>query len=397
MKKGYLLKILPIVLCAFVLMCINAKAFGTDLTPGEMARNVEENQSNNQDNNSNESMPIEETSDGEEEDDTYYGDLYLINDDSEYVIDKVIDGNVFIIGNNIKITGEINGSLFALAKDTIEIAENAYVLHSAYLCADNIVMNGNAYDMYCASNKFQMSEKALVYRDLKTFADKASLAGNIGRNVDICAQTITIPNDANKLIIFGNLNYTANNEILNLNKEVSVKKEVNFTKYEKNENDGKTTGDYVINAIATIAFDVVLYTLFIFLAPKFIQKTKDYVSTKGLIAFAIGLGFTVLVPVLSLILMLTGIGVGIAFLLLFAYCAVLMLNACVVSITANEFIANKMNLSNNRAKKILMIIPVSLVIWLLRKIPILGSWVSIIVFLCGVGIVVFYQFTKNRE
>ena len=196
------------------------------------------------------------------------------------------------------------------------------------------------------------------------------------------------------LTIRGNLNYEAKNEIADMEK-ATITGEVKYlesTEYE--ENMGDVVIDYIFAAIGTVVFDLIMYIAISFFAPKFVEKAKDYASTKGLLAFAIGIAFTILVPFIALLLCMIGVGAGTAVLLLLLYAAILMVNAFAVTLVTNEFIASKLSLKEDKLKKGLLLIPVSLVIWALRKIPFIGSWISIIVFLCGVGIVILYQFDR---
>ena len=151
----------------------------------------------------------------------------------------------------------------------------------------------------------------------------------------------------------------------------------------------------VMSVIGTIVFDIAVYLYLLFLAPKFIEKSKQYVSTKGLLGLAIGLAFTIIVPMLCFILLMTGVGSGLSVLLVLIYSVVLMLNACITSIVTNEFISSKLNFANNTLKKVLLLIPISSIIWIIRKIPLIGSLISIAVFLFGIGIIIFYQFDKK--
>lgn len=50
-----------------------------------------------------------------DENGTHKGDLYIVSTDRNYVLDKTVDGNAFIVGTNVKITGKVNGSLFVCA------------------------------------------------------------------------------------------------------------------------------------------------------------------------------------------------------------------------------------------------------------------------------------------
>ena len=136
----------------------------------------------------------------------------------------------------------------------------------------------------------------------------------------------------------------------------------------------------------TIAFDLALYLLLCLIAPKFVKKAKDYVSVHGLLAVAIGLAFTILVPIIAFIFLLTGVLAGIGVFMALVYSVVLMINAFIVSVVANEFIADKLKI-DDKFKKGLLLVPVSLVLWALRKIPFIGGIISIFVFLAGVGVV----------
>ena len=48
-------------------------------------------------------------------------------------------------------------------------------------------------------------------------------------------------------------------------------------------------------------------------------------------------------------------------------------------------------------KKGLLLSGVSLAVWILRKLPFIGSFVSVIICLCGIGIVILYQFDKIKK
>ena len=52
---------------------------------------------------------------------------------------------------------------------------------------------------------------------------------------------------------------------------------------------------------------------------------------------------------------------------------------------------------DDKFKKGLLLVPVSLVLWALRKIPFIGGIISIFVFLAGVGVVCTYQYDKRKE
>ena len=198
------------------------------------------------------------------------------------------------------------------------------------------------------------------------------------------------------MFVGNNLNYSSNSEIEHA-EDITVRGEIKFEKDEEEVEDKNVVLDYVMDALQNIVFSIAIYAILIFLAPKFVEKSKEYLSTRGLLATAIGLAFTIIVPIVAIVLLFTGIGVSLAFTFAFVYILVLMLSTAIVTITINEYVCGKVEKLNSTWKKILMIIPVALVLYLIKQIPFLGGIVSIVVFFAGVGIVILYQFSKRKK
>lgn len=386
MNKSKIFKIILLITTISLVLLLGTKVFGTEPEDGtNLISDIGEPTVPNENENS-------QTNTDEEE--VHEGDLYIGSTKTNYVMDKLVDGNAFIFGQNVKITGKVNGSVFILASGNVEIDKDAYIACQLFVFADDVTINGMALDVYAAGQTLELGESALIYRDMKATFDKIKLAGNIGRDVSLYSENITAPEEG--LNIYGDLKYEAKSKIVNEDK-IQMGGKITYTPMKEKT---KGAADIIINgifgALGTIIFDVLLYIALIFIAPKFIEKSKEYVSTKGLLAFAIGLAFLVIVPIIAFLLLLTGFLGGLGVFMLFVYAAVLMINAFVFSIIANEFIASKLNIED-KLKKGFLLVPVSLVLWLIRKIPVIGSLISIIVCLCGIGVVAYYQFDKRRQ
>lgn len=397
MKKTITLILVMLISLLCLSTSVMAAQMPENVMPGDLARTAGEN--TNEDDGV---MPInldEESTNGNDnghshnDAELYEGDLYIASTDMEYVMDKAVNGNVFIVGKNVKITGQIYGSLFVFS-DKVTIDKDAYITSHIFTCADTVSISGTMFDVYSASRNLIVNENTIIYRDIKGVAENVYLGGIVERDVSLTAEKIEISEQENGLMIGRNFTYETENELTGLDK-ARILGETKFIKYV--EENGNVVSDYIVSAVGTVLFDIVLYMLLLFLAPKFIEKSKEYVSTKGLLAFAIGLAFTIIVPILAFILMITGVGAGLGMFAIFVYATVLMMNAFIVAATANEFIASKIKISEDKLKKSLLLIPVSLVIWGLRKLPVVGTGISILVFLCGIGIVILYQFDKRRK
>lgn len=368
--------------------CLSTRVLCSDIMPisetGELINDEPENDSNQTDGNQ-----VTE----HENHNIHEGDLYVVAKNREYVMDKMVDGNVFIFANSVKVTGAVNGSLFICASN-IEIDKEAYIACPVFVVADKVVVNGMVLDMYSLSNTLKLGESATVYRQMIASASKMELAGIVGRDAFLYGKDVNVTDES--FTVYGNLSYEAKKEIENKDR-LNVEGETKFKAFTENEeNAGDVILDYVFSAIGTVAFDIILYLCLLFLAPKFVNKAKEYVSTRGLLAFAIGLAFFVIVPIISLLFLMTGILGGLGVFGMFIYGAILMINAFAVVVVANEFIADKFKVED-KLKKGLLLLPVSLVLWALRKIPVIGTWISIIVCLGGIGVVLLYQFDRRKE
>ncbi len=396
MKKSKILIATLVISIVLSIISINTIVLATDVKEGARTQATDENTSNN------DIEPISEDEHDHNDIEIHEGDLYVMYGEDDYksqtyVMDKYVNGNVFIFGQDVKITGQISGSLFVFASK-LTIDEQAYIACHTFACTQEMKMNGATTDMYAFAGDFDMSSTGAIMRDLKLASENANIYGQIGRDVDIAGTNINVYKDEKaKAFIGGNLNYSSGNEIANIDK-ITVNGTVNFTEEkEKETSTEETMSDYIYDGIENIIFSFIIYVSLIFLAPKFVEKSKEYVSTKGLIATAIGLGFTILLPIVAFILLCTGIGVSISLILLMIYFILLMINSAIVSIVANEYISTKVPAINSTWKKILMIIPVSLAIYLIRQIPFIGGWVTAIVLFAGVGIAILYQFDKRKK
>lgn len=403
MKSKLKLCVVLSILIALLTFCFNTNVFATDLENDEnnVVTTSEETNSITEEN-----IVSSDDNDGTSEDemvDIYNGDLYVLfneNNDynsSTYVMDKNVDGNVFIFGQDVKITGRINGSLFIFAS-TVTIEESAYVGCHVFAFADRITMSGFTYDMYAAATEFQLTQSGVAYRDLKVSANTAYLYGSVGRNIDIVGNNIDVYADSdNCLYVAGNINYTSSRVIEDLDK-ITVNGGINYTEAVEDTTNENEVANYIYDGLENVVFTLVAYLVLIFLAPKFIEKSKEYASVRGLLALAIGVAFTILVPVVSIVLIFTTACSGIAWTLLMTYGVVLMLNCAITTIIINELITSKVLKFNETWKKVLMIIPISIVVFALRQIPyFIGTFITAAIFLIGVGTIILYQFDKRKD
>ena len=382
------LKILLILVT--ILSLISTFSLATDdtaavTTSDDIAANSEDNTSGTEGETNNENSENTVTEDNKAE---VNNDLYLA--DTEVTISDTVNGNAFVIAETLTVTGQIGGDLFVMAK-TINIEGQIY--GNVFALADTITLNGLIYDLYATCGTLNVSYDGVAYRDLKVNCNKATINGVIGKNINISTNTsLTLESDC---IIYGDLNYSAPNEI-----EVAegvVTGNVNYKNLSNiNVNNSDSAVDYVLALLMTIIYTLVIWLLMTKLAPKFYGKVTSLTSKKMLLAFVIGLVSIIVIPVVSILLLITAVAAPVALLLMVVYGLVIAISSAVLAITLASKLANKVKVLA-KLNNLLAVIIVTIVLWALKLIPVAGGIISFLVVLTGFGMVIMSLFNKKEK
>ena len=325
--------------------------------------------------------------------DIHSGDLYLFSDN--VVMDQLVDGNVFIFGSNVEVTGRLNGSLFVFG-EKVTLNDTSYVAQSIYACANELVVEGVATDLYALASKIDMS--GVIYRDLRVATDNFSFSGGVGRDAFVESSTFNFSTDAETgAIIYGNLTYSSNEE-LSLSKELVVGN-INYSPKvitEETKSVQEIILDKVMNFLETLLYTVVVFVLAVLLAPKFVEKSSSFIGTKSFAAFGTGLGIFILAIVVSFALLFSYIGIPLAFALFTLFVLMMSISFAVTATCITYKVKEKFNI-NKKYLTFITLIVVTLVLWALKLVPYVGGIISAIISLVGFGITLLYLFTKNKK
>lgn len=335
-------------------------------------------------------IPIEENSatNTPQEDDYKKGDVYLTGDN--ITIDYIVDGNLFVCANTVTINSQIGGDAFVCAKNLI-INEEGYVFSNLFAISDSVEIKGVVYDVYSTSKDFTISN-GYVYRDLKVFCKNLNINGNVGRNAFVNCSNINFNTDGNTNgSIFGNLNYSSNAE-LSIPEDL-VSGTVTFDKIQKSFNT--SIGSIILDLGNFIAFLLIIWLLCLWLTPKFLKNTSSYVGKKTLPILGYGLLALIAIPIVSLIFILLQLTSGISFILLGFYILAIILSRSLFTITANNYICSKLNINKNLGIFGTLIIS-GIIIWAITQIPYVGTIISLIITILGLGILT-YSIVPKRE
>lgn len=326
-------------------------------------------------------------------------DLYLCED--EVNIDYIVDGNVFIIANKVTINSQIGGDAFILAKDVV-IEKDGYIFNNIFTCAQSITIKGVAYDVFAFSQNLNISN-GFVYRDLKTLCQTLNINGTIGRNAFVSANDInfntenTDSEQSKKGVIYGNLEYSSAKEI-NISDDI-VLGEVKFNEIHsnfKNMNIGSIIANYILDLGTFLAFILIIWLVCLWIAPKFLNSTNNYVGKISWKVLGYGLLTLVVIPLISIVLIFLQLTSSIALLLIALYILALVISKALFTITANNYLCTKLNINANSGI-FGMLVVTGIIIWVLRTLPFIGSIISFVITILGLGILVMTLLPKNSK
>ena len=323
-----------------------------------------------------------------EEPNWFNSDLFQIEDTVN--MNAVVDGNAFIIGKDVTISGEVGGDLFVIAnKLTID---GGYVYSSIFAIANEITINGSIYDLYAKCNTFNLETNGSIYRDIKLDATNVNISGKIKRNAYISTNTLNIVEDAGQLIS-GNLNYSSNQEATI--PQDTVAGEINFTKSVPTESSRKSVASYIVDFAKTIIFTLVVALLLFWLAPKFVEKIRNTSGSRVFAALGIGIISPICIGIACIILLVSIVALPISISLALVYLILAIAGKSITSIYLGNLLTNKMKAEGNK-KIILFTLLSSAILWVINLIPVLGSIVGFIATLLGIGLVIINLFRKKE-
>jgi len=316
-------------------------------------------------------------------------DLFLCEEN--IVIEGIVDGNVFAIGNSVTVNAEIGGDLFVMAENFN--LDGGYIYSSIFGLANTMNINGIAYDIYAACDNFTLEEDGYVYRDLKLTSQNVTINGKVRRDAYISCANMTFSELANTYI-YGNLEYSSNTEIAIPENAVTG----NITYNISGEKEQSTSVlSYVISILVSLGLlllnTFVITLLAIWLTPNFVKKVSNMGIRNALIALPIGLVALIAIPVISILVIFSIIGMSLSFALLGIYFLLIAFSLAFASMVVAGIITKKFKLEG-KVKFVLITLASTIVLWILSLIPFIGGIIGFLTLILGLGTVIFNLFRK---
>lgn len=327
------------------------------------------------------------------EESIHNGDLYLF-DDKDIVMDKLVDGNVFILGKNVEITGQINGNLFVCANN-IKFNES-YVRYSIFACANSVYYNGACNDLYVATSNLETTYESYVIRDLKTINSNTVLKSAIGRDVDLRCNTVDFGSEDKIPVIYGNLRYSANNQMEIPEGVIGGEGKVIYTKPTEVSNKVNVF-DILIGFGICIATALIVFTVIEKATPNFAEKisNKKLSVIEILKALLVGLVSILVVIIAFVLLLISSVGIELGFILLLLF--------VVLCLVAVPVLAIKITVALKPALKIektyifyLVLALVSIILHGIKLIPVVGGLLGFLIKTIAIGLIISLFITHKE-
>lgn len=313
-------------------------------------------------------------------------DVYLTGDDVK--VDYIVDGNLFILANTVTISSQIGGDAFICAK-TINVEKEGYIYSNLFAAANEVNISGVVYDLYTTANTLNIN--GYVYRDIRTSSDTLNFSGVIGRNAYVYSKNIEISSNSdgqssvtNKATIYGDLNYSSSSEASI--PEGTVTGSVNYSPV-TTSTKSKFISSYILALGRFVVTVLVIWLLYLWLAPKFLENTGVLLSKKLLPVIGSGILTPIIFVIAFVLLLILGLTSNIAIIGTMLFAVLLMISNSTFVIAINNLVCKKFNISKNTTTFGVLIIT-SAVIWLLELIPVVGSILNFVIMIIGLGILV---------
>jgi len=231
----------------------------------------------------------------------------------------VIDGDLFIASEIINISGTITGDLYAIGND-LDLSGNIY--GSVFLAGQNVEISGSI-----ARNSFILSMfsdiSGNIGKDLTVFTGNSSITGKIIEDIRVMANRSIVSGIINgEALIYSNSS-TIDQDLVEgeVYENQGLEESEGLNSIIQSSESNLKNSFLTINVFTTLISFVSMYivgTILIYLAPvKTLQIEKKVIGSleEFILSFITGLGVCVVLPLPLIILLFTLIGAPLALLI----------------------------------------------------------------------------------
>ncbi|MFA6005550.1 MAG: hypothetical protein WC775_03655 [Patescibacteria group bacterium] len=315
-------------------------------------------------------------------DGTLNGDLFVAA--GTVNVDGTVTGSVRSAGGQITVSGTVDGNITAFGG-------NVTLVKTAAIGKSVVIAGGQIHVM------------APVTLGAVLVGGQVTVSEKIGGNLLAATGTLVLTPNAS---IDGNATYYSETKAT-MQPGATVSGMINFHKQTYTQ-DMKVRAEVAQNASrsAGIAFKVFSFLaacivgwLLMYLAPKFMKKTTDYMDKQLMMSAGIGFITLILMPVLMVMLFITLLGMPIAFFLMFALVTLLYISHIFVGLYVGEKVFRMLKVKQSPYLALFVGLAV---LALATSIPFIGGLVCLLATVIGVGAVIetkkaYFTLLKTKE
>ncbi len=315
------------------------------------------------------------------------GDVIAIGID--IIIDDGIDGDITALGEKISIKGDIGDDLFVAGSD-IDIdgpdLDNAMVFGSDIKIGKDTNIRRDLLIIGTIINI-----EGMINKDARLYGNDITISGDIGGNVTVESESLTIlPSTA----ISGDLNYTGPEEA-DINDISSIKGDIIYNQKIKPQ---KSYLDSIKISIEFMLPLLLIGFLIIYFMPGFIERTDKIIRTRTLTSIISGITGLIIIPIVSILMIITIIGIPISLMILALYIMGLYISKIFIGITLGQYI---LKISGRKKQTKYLCLIVGLVaLELLFMIPFISCLAKLIALVLGFGALIIARYEiliKNKK
>lgn len=291
-------------------------------------------------------------------------------------IDQDIQGDLVLAGSVLEINGNVMDDFTGAGG---ELVINGDVSGNIMVIGGTIRVNGNVGgDMVVAGGQIFLSQDSTVEGDILLAGGEVTLNGVVNGDGSVSAGTLRT---GENFEIKGDLELEAENYPPDLEEDVGGN--LNVTTTTQDQYAGGAEGFSILSFIVGLLAALALGFILIYTFPVFVTELAEVVKISTLKAGLVGLLLLIFVPVLSIILLITFFGWSLSVLLILLLALAALIATVPVKLLAGAIVYDK--IFKKEAGKMVYYLVGAVIFAVIYEIPFLGSFVSFIAFLIGLG------------
>ncbi|MDH3638129.1 MAG: polymer-forming cytoskeletal protein [Gammaproteobacteria bacterium] len=274
-----------------------------------------------------------------------------------------VDDDIRLAGGSVAVTGNV-GDDAVIAGGAVTLGPGNTVSGRAWLAGATITVAGN------------------VGRELKAAGGEIIVAGTIGGDVELYAESIEIQPSA---VIKGNLTYSAPKEAV-IHEGARIEGVVNWHELDPRRDFGDPGWSFVGNLVFFLSLAVSAIVLFL-IYPRFSRSVVQQLQDAPFKSLGLGLLVLFATPFVVLMLLVSVLGVPLGLIVLALYFVALIAGLLVGIIWIGDFGFRRLGKTPDESKWIRAwsIVAAAAILLIIGFIPFIGGLVLFFVLLLGIG------------